>query len=311
MPARTVIFVNGQNFRHNLRDFKFQSDPPHPHHNEYRLDEKHFKWESFFKDSLKKFDDATGKDHDLVRVYWYYAKDITSWSANSYRANNIVDRYAEQFPELTTEMVIRKAHDWYDQESRRFRQLRQSVFEEIQRNSNLLEFRYVGNYVLAPFTPHRIHYNNEGDLQYQGTQIGEKGVEIGMAIDMASKMNNFDTAVIVAGDNDFNPAIQFLKDNLKHVYHFSVGHGVGNNVRYFASSMRNIVDCYQGFDELELLENYIDENSNIPSAILEVINAKVEHLKYIQENQVLSDTSEEIDSEYYADGIENVDDDYE
>ena len=310
MSSRTVIFVNGQNFRHNLRDFKFMSDPPHPHHNEYRLDEKHFKWESFFKDSLAKFDEVVGEKHELVRVYWYYAQNISSWSSNTYRANQIVDRYAEQFPELTTDMIIRKARDWYDQESRRFRQLRHSVFDEIQRNSNMLEFRYVGNYVLAPFTPHRVYYNNEGDLQYQGTQIGEKGVEIGMAIDVVSKMNKFDTAVIVAGDNDFNPAIQYLKDNLKHVYHFSVGRGVGKNARYFSSSMRNIVDCYQGFDELELLENYIDTNSNIPPAILEVITTKIEDLKYMKENEAILDNSTESDSEYYADGIENIDDDY-
>ena len=310
MSLRTVIFVNGQNFRHNLRDFKFQSYPPHPHHNEYRLDEKHFKWESFFKDSLKKFDDVIGEKHDLVRVYWYYANNITSWSANNFRANQIVDHYADQFPELTTEMVIGKARDWYEQESRRFRQLRESVFKEIQRNSNMLEFRYVGNYVLAPFVPRRIYYNNDGDLQYQGTQIGEKGVDIGMAIDMISKMNNYDTAVLVSGDNDFIPVIQHLKDNLKHVHHFSVGHGVGRNAKFFSPSMKNIVDCYQGFDELELLENYIDDSSNIPLAILDVIYTKIEGLK-LNENQDIINNEIDSDDEFFAEGVENSEDVYE
>ncbi len=311
MSLKTVIFVNGQNFRHNLRDFKFQSDPPHPHHNEYRLDEKHFKWESFFKDSLKKFDDVVGEKHELVRVYWYYAKNITSWSVNNYRANQIVERYADQFPELTTEMIVSKARDWHEQETRRFRQLRKSVFEEIQRNSNMLEFRYVGNYVLAPFTPHRVYYNNEGDLQYQGTQIGEKGVDVGIAVDMISKMNNYDSAVLISGDNDFVSVIQYLKDNLKHVYHFSVGHGVGHNTKFFSPSMKNIVDCYQGFDELELLENYIDENSNIPSVILDVIYTKIEDLRYMKDNQHMIGNVIDSDNEFFAEGIENSDDEYE
>ena len=70
MPLKTVVFVDGQNFRHNLRDFHFRSDPPHPNNPEYRLDEKHFRWQDFFQDALAKFDDVTGWEHQLVRVYW-------------------------------------------------------------------------------------------------------------------------------------------------------------------------------------------------------------------------------------------------
>ena len=77
MSLKTVIFVDGQNFRHNLRDYHFRSDPPHPNNPEYRLDEKHFRWQEFFQDALSKFDEVTGWDHQLVRVYWYYAENIT------------------------------------------------------------------------------------------------------------------------------------------------------------------------------------------------------------------------------------------
>ena len=38
MALKTVVFVDGQNFRHNLRDFHFRSDPPHPSNPEYRLE---------------------------------------------------------------------------------------------------------------------------------------------------------------------------------------------------------------------------------------------------------------------------------
>ncbi len=47
----------------------------------------------------------------------------------------------------------------------------------------------------------------------------EKGVDIQLATDMIthSYKNNYDTAVLVAGDNDFVGALQAVKDNGKHV----------------------------------------------------------------------------------------------
>ena len=108
---------------------------------------------NFFQDALSKFDDITGWDHQLIRVYWYYAENITPWSPNVWRAQRIVDDYGMRMPELTTELVIQKAQDWYEHEFRRFHQLRKSVFEEIQQNTNFLEFKYVGQYVVQPSGP--------------------------------------------------------------------------------------------------------------------------------------------------------------
>ena len=46
----------------------------------------------------------------------------------------------------------------------------------------------------------------------------EKGVDIQLAVDMLthSFRNNFDVAILVAGDNDFVGALQSVKDNGKH-----------------------------------------------------------------------------------------------
>lgn len=47
----------------------------------------------------------------------------------------------------------------------------------------------------------------------------EKGVDVQLATDMLthSFKNNYDTAVLVAGDNDFVSALQAVKDNGKHI----------------------------------------------------------------------------------------------
>ncbi|MCE2501421.1 MAG: NYN domain-containing protein [Dehalococcoidia bacterium] len=193
-----------------------------------------------------------------------------------------------RMPELTTELVIQKAQDWYEHEFRRFHQLRKSVFEEIQQNTNFLEFKYVGQYVVQPFRPYRLEYDYDGNINFQGTQVGEKGVDIGIAVDMISKMDSFDVAVLVSGDSDFFPVVRYLKDKLKYVYHFSVGRGVGQDTQYFSPALRGVVDCFQGFDELELLSNYINEHAGIPPAIMDTINLRAAELERILDDEELS-----------------------
>ena len=60
----------------------------------------------------------------------------------------------------------------------------------------------------------RLVYNN-----WPNTPPYEKGVDVQLATDMIthSFRGNYDTAVLVAGDNDFVGALQALKDNGKNV----------------------------------------------------------------------------------------------
>ena len=98
-------------------------------------------------------------------------------------------------------------------------------------------------------------------------------------------MDSFDAAVLVSGDSDFFPVVKLLKDNLKYVYHFSVGRGVGHDTQYFSSSLRGVVDCFQGFDELELLTNYVNEHAGIPPAIMDTINMRAAELERILDEE--------------------------
>ena len=190
-------------------------------------------------------------------------------------------------PELTPELVLQKAQDWYEHEFRRFHQLRKSVFEEIQQNTNFLEFKYVGQYVVQPFRPYRLEYDYDGHISYQGTQVGEKGVDIGIAVDMIAKMGSFDVAILVSGDSDFFPVVRYLKDNLKYVYHFSIARGVGHEAQFSGHALRGVVDCFQGYDELELLGNYVNEHAGIPPAIMDSINRRAAELERVLERETL------------------------
>lgn len=59
----------------------------------------------------------------------------------------------------------------------------------------------------------RLVYNN-----WPSSPPYEKGVDVLLATDMLTHCfkNNYDVAILIAGDNDFVPAIQAIKDNGKH-----------------------------------------------------------------------------------------------
>jgi uncharacterized LabA/DUF88 family protein len=279
MPLKTAIFVDGANFRANLRNFAFQSSPPMGNER-YRLQEQHFNWKSFYRGVLKKFDDTTGWEHQLIRVHWYSSASISPWVSHS-DEQRFALRVVNEHPEiagLTTQNVIASARSWYDRERSYFERLRERDFENIQRQTDFLEFKYVGQYQVHPLRPYRIQRNLDGTIHYLGTQVGEKGVDIGIAVDMIAKMSYYDVAILVSGDADFLPVVGYLKDNLKYVYQFSVARGVPPSIQHLSPFLRGKGDCFESFDEVELLTDHLDRTSNIPPAILVAIDARVADL---------------------------------
>ena len=281
MSLRTAIFVDGANFRANLRDFSFMSADPMDERT-YQLEERHFDWKSFYRGMLAKFDQATGWEHRLIRVHWYSAASISPWPSSERQRLDLAQRVVNRHPEidgLTPKAVIDLAHRWYRRERNYFERLREQVFEDIQRRTDFLEFRYVGQYQVHPLREYRIEQREDGGITYLGVQVGEKGVDTGIAVDMIAKMSNYDAAILVSGDADFLPVVGYLKDNLKYVYQFSVARGVPPSIRYLSPYLRGKVDCFASYDEVELLGQYLNRYSGIPPAILDAIDTRISNLQ--------------------------------
>lgn len=276
---RTVIFIDGENFRNNLRNFAFQSNPPHPTKPIYALEEKHFLWSKFFSGIIDEFDKLTKWHHQLVRVYWYFSATISPWEENSQAAQRIVQQYNSKIPGLSINQVNKLAKDWYDKERKYFDKLREKVFEDIQRNTTFLEFKYVGQYLIRPYSVYKLEIDPTQTITYLGKQQGEKGVDVGIAVDMIAKMDNYDTAVLISGDADFLPAVKYLKDHLKYVYQFSIAKGVPPSIEYLSAYLKSYVDCFACFDEFHLLSEFIDRKSPIPPSILKTIDDRIAFLK--------------------------------
>lgn len=276
---RTVIFIDGENFRNNLRNFSFQSNPPHPTNPIYRLEEQHFLWRKFFRCIIDEFDKCTKWQHQLVRVYWYFSATISPWVENSEAAQRIVARYSTKIPSLTIRRVNELAQTWHENERKYFSKLRDSVFEEIQRETDFLEFKYVGQYLVRPYGVYKLEIDPQQKITYLGTQQGEKGVDVGIAVDMIAKMYNYDAAILVSGDADFLPAVRYLKDHMKYVYQFSVAKGVPPSIEYLSAYLKGFVDCFAYFDELRLLSEFLNRKSNIPPPILQAIDNRITNLQ--------------------------------
>ena len=169
------------------------------------------------------------------------------------------------------------AKKWWEKERDYFNKTRDEVFERIQKETDFLEFKCIGQYVVKPFDLYKMEPNPDGSIFYQGKRAGEKGVDIGIATDMIAKMNFYDVAILISGDADFQPVVRYLKDHLKQVYQFSIAKGVPPTINYLSAYLRSMVDVFQYFDEEELLGKYL-KLSEIPYPLHPAVNDRITQL---------------------------------
>lgn len=280
-PLKTVLFVDGRNFKYNLRVFRFDFPAKKDERvSYYALDEKHFLWNKFFPGVINAFNLALGIEHRLIRVYWYNADKIRPFIKNPDLARVIVDNYKEKFPDLTIEKVLDLAKCWYDLEYKHFQLAKDQIYAAIQKNTSFLEIKYIGEYVVHPYTVWKLEKDRNDRFIYEGTRIGEKGVDVGIAADMIAKMPYYDVAVLISGDADFIPVVCYLKEHLKTVYQFSLSQGLPPKIKYLSPWLRDIADFFLSFSELELLRDYLYiESGTIPDIIKKAIEGHIKELE--------------------------------
>lgn len=281
-PLKTAIFIDGSNFKNNLQSFHFYSNVAtskwHTHY--YALDEKHFQWDKFFTDILGRFKADTHYDYRLIRVYWYNAASIRPFEPFDHLINKALIDCRKVYPELTREQILAFAEKWYTAERGYFDTARDRVYRFIQDKYPFIDFKYVGEYVVKPFDVYKIEKMGDGSYIYQGTKEGEKGVDVGIAVDMISKMAYYDVAILVSGDADFIPIVRHIKDNLKYVYQFSIAKGIPPLITYLSPFLKGHIDAMQHYDELELLSIYLNRYV-VPKDILVDIDKRIAQLQGI------------------------------
>jgi len=197
---RICIFVDGENLRHSICDLFNHFDQA-----EYlpKAD-----WAAFFNFIAESASER--EEHHHVRTYWYVVRDVDyrpynlpkdtsqylSWIEQNFRLRK---RLRDDAPANRNEWAKRQIDSLY--ETRREFTGRFDGWTTIQRS--------------ITYNHDKIEFRRAGSLKFDliDKQITEeKAVDVKLATDLILLKGNFDTAIIVSGDQDYVPAVQAIKD---------------------------------------------------------------------------------------------------
>lgn len=222
---KAVIYIDGQNLSHRLRSMSLQ--------------EKDIKWDTLFNDILE-------PNYNLIRVYWYQAAKIYPWKWNSKSAHQNLPAGIQNIQDYQA-----KAEDAYKVEIDRLDKIHNEVYSRLEESFEKIEFRYVG---VLKIDPYDLRQDKNGN--FYAYRTGEKGVDVGLAVDMVRHAPHYDQAILISGDYDFVPAVQAVKDQLKSVRLVSFQVGTPPTTAGHARRLKGLCDTQHEIFESDLKNIY-------------------------------------------------------
>jgi uncharacterized LabA/DUF88 family protein len=98
-------------------------------------------------------------------------------------------------------------------------------------------------------------------VDFSEKSLSEKGLDTQLAVDMIALKDNFDVALVITGDADSIPSIEYLKRADKHVaaVEFVSGYPPSNRGRGFSSHLKLSADFVTRIYEMDLVNEGIAE----------------------------------------------------
>lgn len=157
------------------------------------------------------------------RIYWYVVGKMDEWDLNDPKAEGRIrgrfemnprlrDNYCEEIarrkPELSAERRLEEAwqlcftetRDWYDGK-RKALERKKRFYHGVQAATDFVEIRQEGHWKV--------------DLLHH--TLSEKGLDVSLAVDMIALQDTYDVALLISGDADGIPGINYVKGRSKHV----------------------------------------------------------------------------------------------
>ena len=245
--ARVCVFVDGENFRHSIVQlFK-------PEFSEADYLPKQANWSSLF-------DLIVGQSADdpfRVRTYWYVVERL---DFAPYRVEGLRNDLAK------AQSVLRQ-HGPYDAElnaapDAHARDAMVSAWVEgMIKRKNSMQRRFEGWRVIQESIAERhiaMEFRRAGGIRYSlfDSSLGsEKAVDVKLACDMVVLKDIYDVAVIVSGDQDYVPAVGFVKDAGKRVVNVSFQARNGNLLPGGARRLNEAADTAVSIKHGELAQH--------------------------------------------------------
>ncbi len=212
MINRNCVFVDGENFRHNIVELFYEFDQA-----DYLP--KQAEWENFFNWVVEC---VSGPDASRVRTYWYVVSDIDFFP---YRFPDPYSETEKLRRLLSKDYDLRAELEQLNDEDQTARMV--EIVKAMKNRQRGMVNRFDGWSVIQHgiSTRHQaIEFRKAGAIRFDlfdGSFGQEKSIDVKMATDMILLREVYDTAIIVSGDQDYAPAVQAVKDAGKRAVNVS------------------------------------------------------------------------------------------
>lgn len=216
MIQRFVTFVDGSNLDGVLKHLNLRVDD---YGSFYRFvfEQSVLYWGRTFAEG------ATWPTAQHARIYWYVVGKMDEWDLNDSRAetrlrqrfesnSRLRDSYVEdvsrRMPDLNPDRRVEEAwhlcfaetRDWYENKKRALER-KKRFYYGVQAATDFVEIRQEGHWKV--------------DLLHH--TLNEKGLDTSLAVDMVALQETYDVALLISGDADGIPSINYVKGRAKHV----------------------------------------------------------------------------------------------
>ncbi len=213
---RFVTFVDGSNLDGVLKHLSLRVDDYGAFYRHIFDQAVHYWGRSFA-------DNAPWETAQHTRILWYVVGKMDEWDLDDPKAisrirsrfegnprlrDSWLDEVARRKPDLPPERRIEEAwslcfgetRDWYDNK-RRALERKKRFYHGVQAATDFVEIRQEGHWKV--------------DLLHH--TLNEKGLDTSLAVDMVALGDTYDVALLISGDADGIPGINYVKGRSKHV----------------------------------------------------------------------------------------------
>jgi len=175
---RAVALIDGENFYYKLGEFS-------------ELRPWYLDWKKFLES-------ITPEGHELIRAYYFKCERIGAYDFT----RSLPRRVNQNLNGETPEDRKKRAMVWYDKVVSDYQKQLSDYEHNIASRWADIEIRKVGTLKVDP---------------WDEEVLGEKGLDVGLAVSMVEMSALADLVVLVSGDADYAPAVQVVKQKLKKV----------------------------------------------------------------------------------------------
>lgn len=209
---RVCVFVDGENLRHTICDL-FEGD----------FDERDYlpkdaNWAELFDHIVEKATEGAGR---RLRAYWYVVQHIDPFPQLVPKRNR--DAAALEDWYRRNQKLLERSHYTVPDAGAQRATVLGNMNEDYWKVRDAIKSRFDGWTTVQNGIAHQhrsIEFRRSGAISFNliRKRFGqEKTVDVNLAVDMVTLDSNYDTAVIVSGDQDYVPAAQAAKNKGKHV----------------------------------------------------------------------------------------------